>query len=217
MSINLRSEVAVVAARLIAEEGCDYALAKRRAVRDLLGPGSESAGAMPDNREVEREVRRHLGLFAAETHPQLLAALRRTAVETMERLAQFEPHLIGAVLNGTATEHSDIHLNLYVDSEKDVELFLLDAGIEFDAEEPATDERPIALERLSFALPARGDGLPASLRLVGIQLHIYPHGALRVAARGRSNAEADADLHPVEAAGRADLAAVRRLLAERAA
>lgn len=216
MSINLRSEVAVAAARLIAEEGCDYALAKRRAARELLGPGSETAGAIPDNREVEREVRRHLGLFAAESHPRLLDALRRTAAETMERLAQFEPYLIGAVLNGTATEYSDIHLNLYVDSEKDVELFLLAAAIEFDAEEPATDERPAALERLSFTLPARGDGFPASMRMVGVQLHIYPHGALRVATRKRSDPERDADLHPVEAAGRANLDALRNLLADRA-
>jgi len=215
MNSNLRSEVAVAAARLVAEEGCDYALAKRRAVRELLG-SADIAGSLPDNREIEREVRRHLGLFAADTHPPLLAALRQVAADTMERLARFEPHLIGAVLNGTATEHSDVHLNLYVDSEKDVELYLLQSGVDFDAEEPAAEERSMGLGRLSFALPARGEGFPPSMRMVGIQLHVYPHAALRVAPRGRSDPDSEADLHPVEASGRADLVALRRLLAERA-
>lgn len=74
----------------------------------------------------------------------------------------------------------------------------------------------MGLERLSFALPARGEGFPPSMRMVGIQLHVYPHTALRVAPRGRSDPGSEEDLHPVEASGRADLVALRRLLAERA-
>jgi predicted nucleotidyltransferase len=87
---------------------------------------------LPDNTEVEHEVRRHLSLFAATTHPALLAALRRTAAELMRRLADFNPHLVGAVLGGTATEHSDIELHLFSDSAKDVEVALMNAGIDFD-------------------------------------------------------------------------------------
>ena len=34
---DLRTELAVTAARLIAEEGCEYAQAKRRAVQEILG------------------------------------------------------------------------------------------------------------------------------------------------------------------------------------
>ncbi|MDH4115631.1 MAG: hypothetical protein OEU89_09165, partial [Burkholderiaceae bacterium] len=145
---DLRAEIAATAARLIAEDGCDYAQAKRRAVHELLGDGRMAA--VPDNAEVERELRRYLQFFEAQTHPGLLAGLRATALDMMERLSEFEPHLTGAVLNGTATEHSDVHLHLYVDSAKDVEVFLMNSGFEFDVGEGPADERPRPLEYIAF-------------------------------------------------------------------
>ncbi|HMS04776.1 MAG TPA: hypothetical protein PKD73_03155, partial [Burkholderiaceae bacterium] len=55
-------EIAQAAARLVAEEGLDYAAAKRRALRDLgLGPRT----ALPDNERVEDAVREYLALFMA--------------------------------------------------------------------------------------------------------------------------------------------------------
>ena len=51
---DLRTEIAATAARLIAEEGCEYAQAKRRALHTLLG--DERTSAVPDNAEVEREL-----------------------------------------------------------------------------------------------------------------------------------------------------------------
>jgi hypothetical protein len=207
----LRAEIAAAAARLIAEEGCEYGQAKRRAVHDLLG--DSRAAPVPDNTEVEREVRRYLRLFEADTHPKLLAGLRRVASSLMERLAIYEPHLTGAVLNGTATEHSDIHLHLYVDSAKDVEVFLLDAGIEFDVDEGPPDERPRMLERLAFLLPAPRDiGLPRQVDRVAVHLHVYPRDAIRVAPKHRPDPSLEPGLHPVEASGRAALPALRRLI-----
>ena len=151
---DLRTELAVTAARLIAEEGCEYAQAKRRAVQEILGEGARRS-TMPDNSEVEHELRRYLKLFGGQEHRALLATLRSVAADTMQTLSEFDPHLIGAVLNGTATEHSDIHLQLFVDSAKDVELRLMNLGIEFDVADGADDgERPAALERLNFVVPA---------------------------------------------------------------
>ena len=208
---DLRTEIAATAARLIAEEGCEYAQAKRRAVHELLG--EQRTSSMPDNAEVERELRRYLQMFEAQTHPKLLAGLRALAGEMMERLAEFDPHLTGAVLNGTATEHSDIHLHLYVDSAKDVEVFLMNAGVEFDVDEGPPDERPRMLERLSFLAPAPKDiGLPRQQAQVGFHLHVYPRDAIRVAARFKADRMLEPDLHPVEASGRASLQAVRRLI-----
>lgn len=208
---ELRAEIAATAARLIAEEGCEYAQAKRRAVRELLG--GERTAAVPDNAEVERELRRYLQLFEAQSHPRLLAGLRSMASELMTRLSQFDPYLTGAVLNGTATWHSDIHLHLFVDSAKDVEVFLMNAGIEFDVDEGPADEHPRALERLAFAVPARPDlGLRRHANQVGVQLHVYPRDAIRVAARSKVDRALEPHLHPVEAAGRASLPALRRLL-----
>ena len=208
---TLRTELAAAAARLIAEEGCDYGQAKRRALQELLGQ-SASRGPMPDNAEIEHELRRHLKLFAAESHPALLAALRRTAAGVMAHLADFNPHLVGAVLGGTATEHSDIELHLFTDSAKDVEVHLMDSGIEFEAEGTDDRVRPLPLERLTFVLPAREPGLPPTLRRIGVRLHVYDHDAIRVAPRHRALATSEFDVHPIAAGGRASLAALRKLI-----
>jgi hypothetical protein len=209
---RLRTEVAAAAARLIVEEGCDYAQAKRRAVRELLGDGSDTRGAMPDNAEIEHELRRHLQLFAADSHPGLLADLRRTAAEVMTRLAQFNPHLVGAVLNGTATEHSDIELQLFTDSAKDVEVYLMDAGIDFDVEGGANEGEPGALERVSFITTPRGEGAQPVRQPVGVRLHVFEQDAIRFAPRYKAVPSPEFDLHPVAASGRANLAALRQLI-----
>src|SRR4029077_15467099 len=91
---DLKTAIAAAAARWIAEEGCDYATAKRRAARDVLGD-TVASGAMPDNPLVESELRRYLRLFAAD-QPTQLSALRRLALGWMRRLAQFDPYLVGA-------------------------------------------------------------------------------------------------------------------------
>jgi hypothetical protein len=206
---HLRTELAVAAARLIADEGCDYGQAKRRALRELLGDSRDVRGMLPDNAEIERELRRHLRLYAADTHPELLAGLRRTAVRLMEQLAAFDPHLVGAVLNGTATQHSNIELHLFADSAKDVEVFLMDAGIEFVADD-GDDGVPAPQERLSFVTALGGPG--RSSPPVGVHLHVYERDAIRVAPRHRAQAADEFELHPVAASGRASLAALRLLL-----
>src|SRR6266403_839132 len=139
---DLKTAVAASAARWIAEEGCDYATAKRRAVREVLGEAAGALGAMPDNALVESELRRYLRLFAADSQPAQLATLRRLALRWMRRLHEFNPHLVGAVLNGTATGHSGIHLNLYTDSAKDVEIFLLNQSQSFDVRDAGRSRVP---------------------------------------------------------------------------
>jgi len=212
MPVNhLRAELAATAARLIAEEGCEYSQAKRRAAQEILGDDARRS-TMPDNQEVEHELRRYLKLFGGAAHRALLAAVRGVAAETMRTLQEFDPHLIGAVLNGTATEHSDIHLQLFVDSAKDVELRLINLGIDFDVDDGDDgDDRPTVLERLNFVLPA--ELAPGTRQqMIGVRLHIYERDAIRVASRHRRDAAGDDDMHPIEAAGRANLDLVRRLI-----
>ncbi|TMQ22180.1 MAG: UDP-N-acetylmuramate--alanine ligase [Candidatus Rokuibacteriota bacterium] len=205
---DLKTAVAASAARWIAEEGCDYATAKRRAVRELLGEAAGALGAMPDNALVESELRRYLRLFAADSQPAQLATLRRLALRWMRRLHEFNPHLVGAVLNGTATGHSGIHLNLYTDSAKDVEIFLLNQSQSFDVRD-AGPNAETTQEVLEFLVRAPQDsGLDSA---VGVTLSVMDPVALRVAPAGRAK---DPDLHPVERAGRANVSMVERLLAE---
>ncbi len=204
---DLQTEIAAAAARLIAEDGLDYASAKRKAAQDL--GGSDLRKALPDNAVIEQELRRYLQTFEPDLHPRRLAALRVQAAEWMDRLARFEPFLVGAVLNGTATAHSDIHLHLFTDSAKDVEMFLLNEGIEFDVDEAVhrRGDPGAPQEELHFVVPVRHPDLP---RRLGVVLSVHDTDAIRIAPRYRSAA---ADLHPVEASGRANVAALRQLLA----
>jgi len=125
----IRERVAQLAAQLMHEHGIqDFALAKRKAARQL---GIAEAHHLPGNIEIETALKDYLALFHHDTHPAVLRQLREIAIETMEMLRDFNPYLTGAVLNGTANEHSDIQIELYTDNEKEVELYLLNQGIQF--------------------------------------------------------------------------------------
>lgn len=203
---DLQTEIAAVAARLIAEDGYDYATAKRKAAAEIVGE-SGARRALPDNAIVEHELRRYLQTFEGDEYRRRLAALRQLALHLMQRFADFNPHLVGAVLNGTATAHSNIHLHLFTDSAKDVEIFLMNEGIEFEADQPGSRGEPgAALEELQFVVDIDRDALP---RRVGVVLSVHDTNAIRVAPRFRSTA---ADLHPVEAAGRASATALTGML-----
>jgi len=125
----MRERIAATAARIMAEDGIDsFALAKRKAARQLGAPDTE---AMPRNEEVEEALHAYRALYQADEHPQRVAELRRTALEAMRALEQFSPYLTGPVLKGTAGPYAEIELQLFPESPKDVEIFLLDRGISF--------------------------------------------------------------------------------------
>ncbi len=129
---SLRREIAAGAARIVADSGLDYASAKAKAARQVLGEGRAPRGALPDNDEIDEALLEHLELFDEE-HAERLARMRRTALALMERLAEFRPHATGAVWKGIATEHVPIHLQVFHDNPKEVAFRLLDEGIAFDS------------------------------------------------------------------------------------
>ena len=133
--MNLELEIAQAAARLIAEEGQLWGAAKQRALRDL---GLPPRTALPGNDLVEEALREHLALFQADTQPQELRALRELALRWLERLAEFDPLLVGAAWRGTANRWSDLHLALYCDDPKAPEIALLNAG---ESPEPGPQAR----------------------------------------------------------------------------
>lgn len=132
---SIRGEIAIAAARLIAEDGATYEMAKKRAARQILGDKRINGKFLPDNGEIEEKVRNYHAIFMADTQPARLLLLRKTALHMMQELAQFQPYLTGAVLNGTAGEHSDIHLQLFTESAKDVEIHLLNKNIDISVTE----------------------------------------------------------------------------------
>lgn len=190
----LRAEIAAAAARLIAEDGLDYNSAKRKAARQILGNNKVRGDILPDNAQIEEEVRVHNALFFGDSQPARLLHLRKLAATLMQDLAEYKPYLTGAVLNGTAGEHSDIHLHLFVDSPKDVEIYLLNKGVQFEVSEIAhAISRNDPIETLSFMW-----------RREGVHLTLYPIDDLRRLKTGR-------DGRPVE---RANIEALAILLQE---
>jgi hypothetical protein len=132
-SSHLRRSIAAQAARLMAEDGIDnYGLAKRKAARALGVAESES---LPTNEEVEAELRTYLALYQDDEQPERLRQLRQVALEVMNFLADFRPYLTGDVLDGTAGRYADVDIELYADSGKDVEIFLLSHNIPYEPAE----------------------------------------------------------------------------------
>ena len=125
-----RREIASVAARLMAEDGIDdYGYAKRKAARQLGLPDDE---ALPTNAEVEAELRTYQGLYQSEEQPALLKELRLAALGAMRFLADFRPYLTGPVLDGTAGRYAEVEIELFAESAKEVEIFLINRGVRYE-------------------------------------------------------------------------------------
>lgn len=128
---TLRLEIAAVAARLVAEAGLDYGSAKHKAAREVLPAGRPTRDALPDNDQVDAALREHLDLFDPG-HDGRVRRRRSVAAELMGRLDRFHPYLTGAVWKGVVAEHAPIHLEVFVDDPKEVEIFLLNEGLRFE-------------------------------------------------------------------------------------
>jgi hypothetical protein len=194
---NLHSgaDIAAVAARLVVDEGLDYAAAKRQALRQL---GLSGRVQLPDNAQLEAAIREHIAVFCPEEQALALRNLRQLALLWMERLHEFRPHLAGAVWHGTATANSDILLHLFCDDPKSAEWTLLDRGVAYQpGRAPGVRGEPME----SLSLRVRCEPLHD-----WVMLHLVLHdlddlrGALKPDTQGRKP--------------RADVAALRRVLAQ---
>lgn len=124
---DLRQALAQEAARIMAEHGIEDFLQAKRKAADRLGV---NAGAvLPKNIEIEAALRAHQRLFGADSHHHSLQEQRRISLDVMRVLNEFQPRLVGSVLTGTATHHSDINLHLFADRSESVAIRLMDIGI----------------------------------------------------------------------------------------
>ncbi len=149
---QLRHQIATIAARYVSEDGATYAIAKQKAAQQVLGTGRIPGDVLPDNALIEQQIIVYNQLFLSDRQPQRLLLLRSLALDVMRELAPFQPHLTGAVLNGTASQHDDIVLQLFVDNSKDVAIYLLNRGVDFDvsASRVVVPGRQEPIETLSF-------------------------------------------------------------------
>ena len=184
-----RASICDTAARLIAEEGIsDYSQAKRKALRQL---GLPESTPLPSNAEVEAALREWQGVFQDKEQIERVAHLRRKAAELMEILQEFRPYLTGSVLDGTAGRYAEIDLQLFADSAKEIEIFLLNRGVPYSHATPRND-------RAEAVLVVESEDAVANLV-------VYPTLDERISPKGR-------DGRPRE---RARLAAVLSLLTQK--
>lgn len=154
-----RLRVAAEAARLLAEQGGDPAVARRKAAERL---GFRDPASLPTGDEIREALATHRRLFTAAGSDGLLRRQREAALAAMEFFAEFSPRLVGAVLDGSADARSAIELHLHADDPDAVARKLIERSI------PAVQRpRRLRLERG----PARelaawhfeADGLPFEL------------------------------------------------------
>jgi hypothetical protein len=153
---DLRRALAQEAARIMAEHGIeDYLQAKRKAANRL---GVNDVAVLPKNVEIESALRAHQRLFERDSHGHRLHEQRRIALDVMRLLGEFQPRLVGSVLNGTATDHSDINLHLFADRSETVAIRLMEIGVphEFYERRVKMDaERSVAFPALRFEANGR--------------------------------------------------------------
>lgn len=188
-----RQRIAAEAARLISELGLrDYHQAKLRAAQRL---GIQDERHLPRNTEIETALREYQRLFGGEERLDYLRALRQCAVEAMRFFQAFEPRLVGAVLDGTADQHSAVCLHLFSDNPEALALFLDENGIPFEQIERQLRWSADEVERVD-AYRFSADDIPLDLTLL-------PLDALRQAPLDRIDGK------PMR---RANLAAAKQLL-----
>ncbi len=170
-----RRRIAVEAARLMAEHGIrDYHQAKLKAAHSL---GLHNENDLPRNGEIEAARREHLRLFQSDTQPALLQHKREVAREAMRFFARFEPRLVGAVLDGSADEHSAVCLHLFSDDPEALPRLLHEQAIPFDQSERRLRFGPDDVEEFPVYLFSADD--------IAVDLTLLPTHLLRQAPQDR--------------------------------
>ena len=126
---RLRTQIAQLAAKIIAVEGVvDYRAAKRKAAQRL---GLHPDRSLPTNVEVREALQEYQRLFQRDAHATTQDTLRKTASQAMSLLENFHPLLAGPVLDGTATTFSEVVLHVYCGAAEELSFFLEEHGIPF--------------------------------------------------------------------------------------
>jgi hypothetical protein len=106
-------------------------------VKALVGKQRLPRERLPSDQDIQDELRAYQALFQADSQPGELNELREVALPFMQGMQQFEPIVYGAAVNGTGSAHSDLHIIAFADDEKEVDYWLLNQNINFDACEDA--------------------------------------------------------------------------------
>lgn len=192
---RMRERLIQESARIMAEEGLtDYHLAKRKAATRL---GASDTRNLPANREIQAALADYQRLFGGQSRLDRRERLLQAAIEAMEFLAGFRPRLVGALLDDTVGEFSELTLHVFADTPEEASLFLMEHGIPFDIDERRYRFDDDYVFKPVYAFVA--DGVP-------VQLTVFDERGLRQPPRSR------VDGQPMRRAG---IEEVRGMLAER--
>lgn len=180
---GLRATIAKEAARLMYEEDIkEYFTAKRLAAKRVLGRVEGRRlrfrpADLPSNGEIRDEL---LGLARrteGKDRTRKLFAMRVVALETMQRLTELEPRLIGSVSTGHIRRGSDIDISLFSDSEERVERRLQELRWPFRSERVSIHKFGEIREYLHHHVEER----------FPIELTVYPRRELRFRPRSSTD------------------------------
>src|SRR5690606_32256985 len=102
---QMRARIAAAAARLMAQDGIDdYALAKRKAARQL---GASDTQSLPASCCIGSGCEASQSRYRCGEQRERIRELRASAWEAMQALQELRPYLAGAVLKGTAGRYAD--------------------------------------------------------------------------------------------------------------
>ena len=122
-----RQQIAHEAARLMIEGGIrDYRQAKLKAAQRL---GIHDDASLPRNREIEDALRERQRLFSGSDQLAELRLRREAALRALEFFAQFEPRLVGPVLDGTADANTAVSLHVHDDDADAIPRWLDQHGV----------------------------------------------------------------------------------------
>lgn len=168
-SDQMRRRVAVEAARLMSESGIrDFQMAKRKAAERL---GANEKSQLPNNSEIEEALREYQRIFQSEEHPQTLRRLRQEARDAMKFFQEFDPRLVGPVLEGTADKFSAVCLHLFCDAPEQVMILLDENGIGYEEQDRKLKYGHDEMQEYPALIIPRGD--------VRIDITLLPPEAIR--------------------------------------
>ena len=157
------------AARILVDQGLvDYRAAKEKAAARL---GLDSQFPLPSNLQVHDAVVAYQRLFGGEAYRQQLQAMRKTAVQAMRLLADFEPRLVGSTVTGAVHPGSHVQIHTFSDSPEALDFLFEDRAIE--VESSSRRYRISGREYREYPL------LHFEAGAVGVDVTIFPETALR--------------------------------------
>ncbi len=173
---RLRIEIAQKIASRIAWDCCPWSQARTDVLLDVTRTyGTLPASAVPDSHAIETAVREQFALYDPEAHQSLLQHKRRWALRIMRRLDALDIFLTGAVLNGCAHEDSNITFAVFNDDVKEVEIELMNQGIEFEAVDFPDGLTPAPLESLGFLVYDQAKHVTE-----GVRIDVFPVSSKRL-------------------------------------